>query len=145
MSLLRRRDQKVEVLEKVSLFAGLTKKELGEVARHLDEVDVKEGTTLTKEGDLGREAMVILKGTAVVRRRGRKIAELGPGDVIGELSLLAEIPRTATVVAGTDVTVALMNASDFGAVVDENPKVAVRMLRTVAHRLAELVPQAKGF
>lgn len=140
MSLLRRRDQKIEVLQQVPLFAGLSKKELGELARHLDEVDLSEGTTLVKEGDLGREAMILVAGTAVVRRRGRKVAELGPGSVIGELSLLAEIPRTATVVAASDVTVGLMTASDFGAVVDENPKVAVRMLRTVAHRFAELIP-----
>jgi CRP/FNR family transcriptional regulator, cyclic AMP receptor protein len=138
MGLLRRRDQKVEVLERVPLFAGLSKKELGHLARHLDEVDLKEGATLTREGELGREAMILLTGTAAVRRRGRKVAELGPGDVIGELSLLAEIPRTATVVATSDITVALMTSSDFGAVVDENPKVAVRMLRTVAHRFADL-------
>ncbi|MFO7548492.1 MAG: cyclic nucleotide-binding domain-containing protein [Acidimicrobiia bacterium] len=138
MSLLRKRDQKVEVLQRVPLFAGLSKKDLGQLARHLDEVDLKEGTVLTREGELGREAMILLSGTAVVRRKGRKLAELGPGDVIGELSLLAEIPRTASVVATSELTVALMTASDFGAVVDENPQVAVRMLRTVAHRFAEL-------
>lgn len=133
--LLRRKDQKVEILSGVPLFEGLSKRELGEVARYITELDIPAGDVLTSEGDTGREAMVILEGKATVRRKGRKVAEVGKGDVVGEMSLVTHVPRNATVIADTDMVVAHLDGRDLSTVMDEHPKVAVKLLWTVAERL----------
>jgi CRP-like cAMP-binding protein len=122
----------------VPLFSGLSKKELAEVARHTDRVSLRAGASLAREGELGREAFVILTGTAEVRRKGRKVAELGPGDVVGEMSVVGHTPRTASVTVTTDMTALVMTSQEFSAVIDANPKVAVKVLRGVAARYAEL-------
>lgn len=135
---MRGRNEAVTALARVPLFAGLSKKELLEVARHTDEVDLRSGTELAREGELGREAFVILAGTAEVRRRGRKVADLGPGDVVGEMSVVSHLPRTATVISTSDLTALVMSSREFSAVMDANPKVAVKVLKAVATRYAEL-------
>ena len=81
--------------------------------------------------------MVPMAGTAVVRRNNRKIAELGQGDVLGEMSLINRIPRNATVTARSPVTVLVMDAREFSSVLVENDKVAAKLLKAVAARLAE--------
>lgn len=137
MALLRRKADKIEVLAGVELFAGLSKKELGELATHVTEITVPAGTKLVEEGDTGREAVVILEGRATVRRKGRKIAEVGEGDVIGEMSLVTRAPRNATVTADTDLVVLHLDARDFASVIDTYPKVALKVLETVSRRLVE--------
>ena len=94
-----RRDAKVELLKKVPLFAGCSKAELRELARSADELDIREGTVLTREGRPGREFFVLISGNAQVTRKAKKIAEIGPGDWFGEIALLTDSPRTATVTA----------------------------------------------
>ena len=131
------KDDKIEALKRIGLFEGLSKKEFGFLARQVTEVTFAEGTELVTQGELGREAMVLMEGTAVVRRSKRKIAELGQGDVLGEMSLINRIPRNATVTATSPVTVLLMDAREFSSVVAENDKVAGKILKTVAARLAE--------
>lgn len=138
MALLRRKSDKADVLAGVPLFAGLSKKELIALASHVTELDIPAGRTLASQGELGREAMIVLKGSAVVRRNGRKIAELGEGDVIGEMSLITNAPRTATVVASTDMVILLLDPRDFSAVMEDHPAVASKVLHTVAQRLIEL-------
>ena len=100
-------------LAKIPLFKECTKKELHAVSRLVTPINVKAGKVLTKEGDAGREFMIIASGTASVRRKGRKIAALGPGDFFGELALLAGVPRTATVIAETDMVVEALNRAEF--------------------------------
>lgn len=136
MARLRQSD-KTEALEKIPLFEGLSKKELVFLARLVTEAHFLEGTVLAKQGVLGREAMVIMSGTAVVHRNNRKVAELGPGDVLGEMSLVNRVHRNATVTASTDVTVLVMDSREFSSVLDSNPKVSVKLLKTVAARLVE--------
>ena len=77
MGLLKRHSDKVDVLSGVPLFSGLSKKELGEIARNVTEVDISPREYLAFEGEIGNQAMVILAGKVTVRKRGRKIAELG--------------------------------------------------------------------
>ncbi len=136
MALLKRHSDKVDVLASVPLFAGLSKKELSEIARSVTEVEYSPREFLTREGERGLEAMVILDGSAVVRRKGRKIAELKAGDVVGEMSIVTDLPRNATVQAQTFVSALLMSRGELAALMDESPKVAVKILRTVAERLA---------
>lgn len=130
-----RQPEKVEALRKIPLFADLSKKELDFLARLTTEVSVKAGATLVRQGDVGKEAMVIEVGTCAVRRNGRKIDEMGPGDFFGEMSLIDHMPRNADVVATSDMTVLVMNSREFFTVFDSHPKVAVKVLRTVVERL----------
>lgn len=122
-------------LLRIPLFAGCSTRDLDRLARATDEVTLSAGTTLTRQGDIGREAFVVLSGTAEVRRDGATVAELGPGSVIGELALLDGGPRTATVVATTDVEVIVLSRPAFNAVLDEIPTLAHQLLVTLAHRL----------
>lgn len=135
MALLRRKAEKVDVLAGVGLFDGLSKRELGELARYVTELEIPAGASLATEGKSGQEAVVILEGTATVRRKGRKIAQVGKGDVVGEMSLVTKAKRNATVRADTDLVVLHIDAGDFATVMDEYPKVAVKVLQTVADRL----------
>ncbi len=125
-------------LASVPLFAACSKKELQAVARASDEVDLPAGRLLCEQGSIGREAFVILEGTAEVRRNDEKVATLGPGACVGELALLDHGPRTATVVAGTDLKVLVIGAREFAAIVDEVPPIAHKLLRSLASRIRDL-------
>src|SRR5688572_6662630 len=103
MALLKRHADKVGVLSAVPLFSGLSRKELGEIARNVTEVEMSPGEYLAFEGETGHQAMVILAGQVTVRKKGRKVAELGTGDVVGEMSLVTNKPRNASVRADTFV------------------------------------------
>jgi CRP-like cAMP-binding protein len=127
--------QITEHLLRIPLFAGCSTRDLDRLARATDEVTLSMGTALTRQGDIGREAFVLLSGTAEVQRDGATVAELGPGAVIGELALLDGGPRTATVVATTDVGVIVLNRPAFNAMLDEIPTLAHQLLVTLAHRL----------
>lgn len=120
------------------MFSELSKRELKAVTKLMTEVQVPEGRELTKQGEPGREFMVLVEGTAVVRRNGRKIAELGPGDFFGELAVLSGAPRTATVVTTTDVTLEALNRREFMSALDESPKMAKKVLLGAIKRLQEL-------
>ncbi len=130
-------DRKLEHLANVRMFSALSKKELNMVAKAADVVTIKAGTDIVTEGTTGHEFFLILGGQASVRRRGRKVATLGPGDYFGELSLLDRGPRSASVVADDDVEVAVIGQREFMAVLDQVPAVSHKLLVTMAHRLRE--------
>jgi len=127
--------EKVRALLEIPLFSGLSKKELDSLARLTTEISVNDGQTLVKQGQLGKEAMIIMSGTAVVRRNGRKIDEMGPGDFFGEMSLIDDMPRNADVIASSDMTLLLMDSKEFSTIFDQYPKVAVKILKVVVERL----------
>jgi CRP/FNR family cyclic AMP-dependent transcriptional regulator len=131
-----RRDAKVELLKKTPLFAGCTKSELRELAKTADELDLREGTVLTREGRPGREFFVLIEGTAEVTKKGKKIADLGPGDWLGEIALITDSPRTATVTATSPVDVLVITDRRFRSVVETMPSIALKMLASVGERLA---------
>ncbi len=141
---MARRSDLVAHLKNVDLFAGLSKGELSKVAAIGSERTYPAGTTLVDQGDMGRTAYVILDGSAVVRRGTRKVAELGPGAPVGELALLDKGPRTAYVVAETDVTVLELSAKDFVKMLEEIPKVSIKLLGTLAGRVRDLDRKAFG-
>jgi CRP-like cAMP-binding protein len=130
-----RRDAKVELLKKVPLFAGCSKSELRELAKSADELDVREGTVLTREGRSGREFFVLISGTARVTKSGRKVADLGPGDWLGEIALLTDSPRTATVTATSPIDLLVITDRRFRTVVETMPSIALKVLSTVGERL----------
>src|ERR1044071_6380684 len=92
-------DTKVKALQRVPLFANLSKKELGQLARSSEDLELEPGTVLCKEGQIGHEFFVLVDGTVRVTRKGRRVATFAGGDFVGEIALLEETPRTATVTA----------------------------------------------
>ena len=131
-----RRDAKIELLKKVPLFAGCSKSELRELAKTADELDLREGTVLTREGRPGREFFVLIDGTAEVRRKGKKIADLGSGDWLGEIALITDSPRTATVTATSPLDVLVITDRRFRSVVETMPSIALKVLARVGERLS---------
>ena len=130
-----RRDAKVELLKKVPLFADCSKAELRELAKSADELDLREGTVLTREGRPGREFFVLIDGTVKVTQDGKKVAELRGGDWLGEIALLTDKPRTATVTATSTVDVLVITDRRFRNVVESMPSIAIKVLGRVSERL----------
>ena len=130
-----RRDAKVELLKKVPLFADCSKAELRELAKSADELDLREGTVLTREGRPGREFFVLIDGTVKVTKDGKKVAELKGGDWLGEIALLTDKPRTATVTASSPVDVLVITDRRFRNVVESMPSIAIKVLGRVSERL----------
>jgi len=134
----------VDNLRNVPLFNGCTNKELDRIARSGDEVTMTAGTLLADQGQTGREAFIVLDGSVSVRRNGRKVATLGPGSIVGELSLLDHGPRTATIVCESDTTLFVISQRHFMAVVDDVPSIAHKLLSSLAARIRELDRQYYG-
>ena len=129
-------DKKVELIRKVPLFSHLSRKQLAQVARVADEIDLREGKEMTREGTTGREFFVILEGSADVRRRGRKVNSLKPGDFFGEIALVTSVPRTATVAATSPVRALVVTDREFRHLLEESPDIKTRVMQAMAARLA---------
>lgn len=132
------RSEHINRLGDLELFSGCSKKDLQNIAKSSDEIDVTAGSTIVEQGDMGTEAYVVLSGDAVVKRNGRKIATLGTGDAIGELSLLDRGPRTAYVEASTDMRLLRIKSKDFSSLLKDTPSLSVKMLAALAGRVREL-------
>ena len=130
-----RRDAKVELLKRVPLFADCSKSELRALAKSTDEIDLREGTVMTREGRPAREFFVLIEGTARVTKDGQKVAELKGGDWFGEIALITNRPRTATVTATSAVDVLVLTDRRFRTVVETMPTIALKVLSSVGERL----------
>ena len=128
----------LERLAQIELFSELNHKELKKLASFMTTVNPRAGRNLTTQGDVGREFMIIREGEASVRRNGRLIANLGPGDFFGELAVVAGVPRTATVTAETDLVVEVLNRREFSSLLDGNPAIAKKILVGAVKRLHEI-------
>jgi len=129
------KNEKIELLRRVPLFAECTKAELIEVAISADEREAGGGQILTEQGQPGREFFILVEGAVDVRRSGRKLADLGPGDWFGEIAILTYKPRTATVTATSPVRLLVISDRAFRRVVETMPRIALKVLRNVAERL----------
>jgi CRP-like cAMP-binding protein len=136
--------QHLDSLRNVPLFSACTKKELEKVAKAVDEITMTAGTLLVDQGQTGREAFVVIDGAVAVKRNGRKIATLGAGDVVGELSLLDHGPRTATAVCETDCTLLVIDQRRFLGVIDDVPSISHKLLAALASRIRDLDRQYYG-
>ena len=130
-------DTKVQALKRVPLFEGLSRKELVQLERVCEDLEVEPGKVLCKEGEIGHEFFVIVDGKVQVTRKARRVATLGNGDFLGEIALVTEMPRTATVTAETAVRFFVLASREFHAALDKNPGVERKVLRALARRLAE--------
>lgn len=131
-------------LARVPLFAACSKKELSTIARATDQITVPDGHVLTTQDESSREAFVIVDGTVSVKRNNRKVAELGPGSIIGELGLLDRGPRTATVVADGPVEVLVIAPREFAALLDDVPSITHKLLKSLASKVRELDAKTYG-
>jgi CRP-like cAMP-binding protein len=131
-----RKDAKIEAIRKVPLFAGCSKRELAEVASIADELDLPEGRLLTREGEPGHEFFVVLEGSAEVRRKGRKLDTLNPGDFAGELALVTKRPRNATITTSEPVRLLVVTEQSFKRLLRRQPSIQLKVLEATVARLA---------
>jgi CRP-like cAMP-binding protein len=128
-------DRKVQLLTKVPLFQECNAKELSKIAALADEIEVDKGAVLTKEGQPGRECFVVSEGKATAKLRGKKLASYAPGDVFGEMSLLDNEPRSATITADTDMVLFVVDSRSFWGLCEEAPTVSRKIMKSIAQRL----------
>jgi CRP-like cAMP-binding protein len=135
-------DSKVDLIASVSLFEGLGRAELAEVAKLMDEIDLPAGHVLMKQGDLGRQMFVVARGRVAVERNGQKINELGPGGAAGEMALLAEAPRNATVTTMEPTSLFVVDHRGFHSLMDVSPTIRLRIFEGLANKIRSLDPGA---
>ncbi len=133
------RDQYLDHLKAVPLFSRCDRHQLQEIGKVADELTISAGTVLMREGQIGRELFLILEGTADVARATEVVATIGAGDFVGELAVLAHVPRNATVTARTDLDVLVMTSAALSQLLDDIPGLAKHLLYEVAERLAPAV------
>ncbi len=124
------------MIKRAPLFAACSKRELEEIARIADEIDLREGKEMTRQGSRGREFFVLLEGEAEVTKDGATINRLGAGDFFGEIALVSDSPRTATVTATTPVRTLVVTATSFKRLLDDQPEIQRKVLVQLAERLA---------
>ncbi|HET7807074.1 MAG TPA: cyclic nucleotide-binding domain-containing protein [Gaiellaceae bacterium] len=130
------RNQKVELIKHTPLFANCSKRELEEIAHLADEIDLREGKEMTRQGSPGREFFVLLEGEAEVEKDGRVINQLSGGDFFGEIALVDDSPRTATVTATTPVRALVITDRSFRRLLKDQPEIQSKVLAALAARLA---------
>jgi len=138
-----RKQNEVE-LSNIWLFSALSGRDLRTIRRALEEVEVPPDRILCEEGTIGREFFLIVDGRASVRRRGRRIATLGPGNYFGELALLDRRPRSATVISETDMLLLVLGQRQFNGVLDAVPTLSRKLLAAMATRLREADARAEA-
>ena len=134
----------LEHLAKVSLFAGADHKELVEIAKATTELTVDAGRVLVRQGEPGREAFIVVEGRATVTVDGKEVAQLGPGDAIGEMSLLDRGLRSASVTADTPMRLLVLDPREFKGLMMSIPAIAVKVAAALAARVRELDSKLYG-
>jgi len=132
------RNRSKDRLAKIPLFKSLSAKQLAAVDGLVTTIDVAPGRELIRQGEVGREFVLVVDGEAEVRRDGEVIAVRGPGTFFGEMALLLDRPRNASVVATTDMTIEVIVRQDFRRLLDEFPDLHAPLLEATAQRLADL-------
>jgi CRP/FNR family transcriptional regulator, cyclic AMP receptor protein len=135
-------DTKVEALKRAPLFADLSKEDLGELAKRTDDLDFTAGKVLCKEGESGGEFYVIMDGEAEVTRSGKPVATLGEGEFFGEVSLVQDVPRNATVTASTPLRCFVLTRGRFLHLLDDQPGFDRKIMHALAKRLAAVSDDA---
>lgn len=130
-----RKNAKLKLLKRVPLFSRLSGPELERISKVADELDFKEGKELAREGAAGREFFVIIEGTAEVTSRKKRLATLSDGDFFGEISLITQRPRTATVVATSPVRALVITDRSFRRLLEHQPDIQGKVMSALAARL----------
>jgi CRP-like cAMP-binding protein len=130
-----RRNDKVELIKRVPLFSNCSRGELDKIAQIADEIDFPADKVLTKQGAPGREFFVLLEGDADVTKDGQSINRLGKGDFFGEIALVEDTPRTATVTTSSPVRALVITDRAFRQLLDEQPEIQRKVLVALAERV----------
>lgn len=128
-------DPKVDLIRSVSLFQGLGRKELEQIAQLVDDVDIPAGKVLMRQGESGAEMFIIAAGSVRIERNGEFIRDAGPGTSIGEMALLSEGPRTATVTATVPTRILLAAHREFHQLMEEHPAIRMKILEGLATKI----------
>lgn len=132
-------NEEVEVLRKIPLFSRIEPSKLKLLAFTSERMTFKRGDVLFRQGDMGDAAYILIEGDAEVlvdSSRGEiRVARLGVNDIVGEIAILVDIPRTATVRAETDLVTLRISKELFFRLITEFPQIAVEIMRELAHRL----------
>ncbi len=134
------RDEKIDLLRTVPLFAGLDDREIERVSTLADIIDLPANRLLMTQGQHGWEMFILVSGSARIERDGQSLGERGPGEVLGEIALLDGGPRTATVTLSEPSRLLVVARREFQALMDDFPDIRLRVLEAVAHRLRSLDP-----
>jgi CRP-like cAMP-binding protein len=138
MTFNRKPSERVEVLSRVPFFEGFDAEDLQRVVELSDEVTLPAGSVVVDQGDPGTDCYVIVEGTASVYVRGEHVASSGPGSMVGEMALVDHRPRTATVVADSDLDMLRFDSAAFRKLLDEMPKASERIMTVLRARLDRL-------
>ena len=133
-------DQKLELLKNVPLFTGLGRRDIEELGRLAEEVDVPAGHVLMREGGSGNEFFVIVDGDVRIERGGATIRSLGPGDFLGEIALIDDLPRTATATTESPAKLLVVGHREFHSLMDQFPTIQTCVLQALAQRVRHLEP-----
>ena len=133
-------DEKLTLLSKVPLLAGLGRKDLEEVGRLADEVSLPEGRVAAREGASGEEFFVIIEGSVRIDRGGTHVADLGPGEFFGELAMLGKVPRNPTVTCTTPCRFLVVGHREFNSLLASYPSIQNAVLHAVAQRISRIEP-----
>jgi CRP-like cAMP-binding protein len=131
----RMADRRLEMLARVPLFAGSSRRQLRGILEWTKEYRYKPGAIIVREGARGQELFVLLDGKASVSRKGKRITRLVPGDFFGEMAVIDGGPRSATVIADEAVDSLVLKQADFRSMVEGDPSIAWHLLETFAARL----------
>lgn len=137
-------DPKLDLLRRVPLFTQCKAEPLELIRRLADEVDVQDGYTLMRQGDIAREFFLIVDGKVRIERDGTTLKTLGPGDYLGEVALLSESPRTATAVTEGPAKLMVITHQGFNSLMDSSPAIRLAIFEGVAAYLRNLVPDSAG-
>jgi signal-transduction protein with cAMP-binding, CBS, and nucleotidyltransferase domain len=129
-----RRDAKLGVISATPLFAGCSKQELRDVAAACRETSLPAGETVIREGERGHEFFVVLDGTVEVLQQGERIGELGAGEWVGEVALISDVPRTATVVTTSPVRLFVLTDQSFQQLLNDVPSIAEKVQASFRER-----------
>lgn len=129
------RDEKLEKLRRVPIFANLGNRELERLGALTDEVDLPAGRVLMRQGDRGEELFVLMRGAASVERDGVVVAERLPDEFVGEIALVDGGPRTATVTLTEDSALLVVGRRQFQQLLEEFPEVRLQVLEALAQRV----------
>jgi CRP/FNR family transcriptional regulator, cyclic AMP receptor protein len=134
-------NEKVELLRRVPLLAGLSTKDLEEVQRLTDEVDVPAGRELTTQGRAGEEFFLIVSGRVGVVRNGVRVRTMGDGEFLGEIALVDGRVRSATVTTETPTRVIVLGHREFSTLLERFPAIQAAVLRALAERVRRTEPE----
>jgi CPA1 family monovalent cation:H+ antiporter len=129
-------DDRIDLLQRVPLFAGMDRADLEQVARIMDDVDVPAGTILAHEGRHEGYFYLITEGTVQIDQAGRTVNTMGPGDFLGEIALLDGGARTATATALTRAHLLSMRFQEFDALLERSPNVRAAVDDAAGRHLA---------